>query len=108
MPWAILLGGVSSALGLELYAPLDKTIALLADSASPVALFAIGAVLGGAIGNLTDRIVYGEVIDFLDFRLWGGYVWPTFNMADCWIVVGVGIFGLPGLGSITVDAISRS
>lgn len=52
---------------------------------------AIGAVLGGAIGNLTDRLVYGEVIDFLDFRLIGGYIWPTFNMADCWIVVGVGI-----------------
>jgi signal peptidase II len=55
---------------------------------------AIGAVLGGAIGNLTDRIVYGEVIDFLDFRLWGGYVWPTFNLADCWIVVGVAILML--------------
>ncbi len=52
---------------------------------------AIGAVLGGAIGNLTDRVLYGEVIDFLDFRLFGGYVWPTFNMADSWIVVGVGI-----------------
>jgi len=52
---------------------------------------AIGGVLGGAIGNLTDRIVHGEVIDFLDFRLFGGYVWPTFNMADSWIVVGVGI-----------------
>ena len=56
-----------------------------------LAPMAIGGVLGGAIGNLTDRIVYGEVIDFLDFRLIGGYVWPTFNMADCWIVVGVGI-----------------
>lgn len=55
---------------------------------------AIGAVLGGAIGNLTDRIVYGEVIDFLDFRLLGGYVWPTFNLADCWIVVGVAILML--------------
>lgn len=55
---------------------------------------AIGSVLGGAIGNLTDRIVYGEVIDFLDFRLFGGYVWPTFNMADSWIVVGVGILML--------------
>ncbi len=55
---------------------------------------AIGSVLGGAIGNLTDRLVYGEVIDFLDFRLWGGYVWPTFNLADCWIVVGVAILML--------------
>ena len=56
-----------------------------------LASMAIGGVLGGAIGNLTDRVAYGEVIDFLDFRLIGGYVWPTFNMADCWIVVGVGI-----------------
>jgi len=55
---------------------------------------AIGAVLGGAIGNLTDRVRYGEVIDFLDFRLFGGYIWPTFNMADCWIVCGVAILML--------------
>ncbi len=59
-----------------------------------LAATAIGGVLGGAVGNLTDRILYGEVIDFLDFRLIGGYVWPTFNMADCWIVVGVGILML--------------
>jgi len=56
-----------------------------------VAPTAIGGVLGGAIGNLADRIYYGEVIDFLDFRLIGGYIWPTFNMADCWIVMGVGV-----------------
>jgi signal peptidase II len=55
---------------------------------------AIGAVLGGAVGNLSDRVMYGEVIDFIDVRLWGGYVWPTFNMADCWIVVGVGLLML--------------
>jgi signal peptidase II len=59
-----------------------------------LAAVAIGAVLGGAIGNLTDRIVYGAVIDFLDFRLWGGYIWPTFNMADSWIVCGVAILML--------------
>ncbi len=59
-----------------------------------VAPIAIGGVLGGAIGNLIDRLVYGEVIDFLDFRLIGGYVWPTFNMADCWIVVGVAVLML--------------
>ncbi len=61
------------------------------DAEEWLAPLAIGGVLGGAIGNLTDRLVYGEVIDFLDFRLIGGYIWPTFNMADCWIVVGVGI-----------------
>jgi predicted permease len=45
MPWSILLGGVASAVSLELPAPVAKTVGLLADSASPVALFTIGAVL---------------------------------------------------------------
>lgn len=45
MPWAIVLGGVSSALGVEPLGPVKQTIALLADAASPVALFTIGAVL---------------------------------------------------------------
>ncbi|MDP1620449.1 MAG: AEC family transporter [Hylemonella sp.] len=45
MPWAILLGGVASSIQLELPGPLDKTVGLLADAASPVALFTIGAVL---------------------------------------------------------------
>jgi signal peptidase II len=55
---------------------------------------ALGVILGGAIGNLIDRLYYGEVIDFLDFHLWGGYTWPTFNLADSFIVVGVGILML--------------
>lgn len=59
-----------------------------------IAATAIGGVLGGAIGNLADRLLYGEVIDFLDFRLIGGYIWPTFNMADCWIVGGVAVLML--------------
>ncbi len=45
MPWAILLGGVASYIQLELPGPVDKTVGLLADAASPVALFTIGAVL---------------------------------------------------------------
>ena len=64
------------------------------DARDALAATAIGGVLGGAIGNLTDRLRHGEVIDFLDFRLIGGYVWPTFNMADCWIVGGVGLLML--------------
>lgn len=51
--------------------------------------FSLGMILGGAAGNLIDRLVYTEVIDFLDFHLWSGYTWPTFNLADSFIVVGV-------------------
>ncbi len=49
----------------------------------------LGLILGGAVGNLVDRVRYGEVVDFLHFRLWGGYAWPDFNLADSFIVVGV-------------------
>jgi signal peptidase II len=49
----------------------------------------LGLILGGAVGNLIDRVTRGEVVDFLHFRLWGGYVWPDFNLADTFIVVGV-------------------
>lgn len=52
---------------------------------------ALGLILAGAIGNLTDRIRYQEVVDFLHFKLWGGYSWPDFNFADSFIVVGVAI-----------------
>ena len=49
----------------------------------------LGLILGGAVGNLLDRIFRGEVVDFLHFRLWTGYSWPDFNLADSFIVVGV-------------------
>jgi signal peptidase II len=51
---------------------------------------ALGLILGGSIGNLTDRVLRGEVIDFLHFRLWGSFAWPDFNVADTCIVLGVG------------------
>ena len=49
---------------------------------------ALSFVMGGAVGNLIDRIFYGEVIDFLDFY-WSIYHWPAFNVADSFISVGV-------------------
>ena len=49
--------------------------------------YPLSLVLGGAIGNLLDRIRIGEVIDFLDFYL-GPYHWPAFNVADSAITVG--------------------
>jgi signal peptidase II len=53
-----------------------------------LAAAALGTILGGALGNLTDRIVHGEVIDWLDLHV-ASYTWPTFNVADSCIVVGV-------------------
>ena len=48
---------------------------------------ALALILGGALGNLIDRLRIGEVIDFLDFRI-GSYPWPAFNIADSCISVG--------------------
>ncbi len=49
---------------------------------------ALGLVIGGAIGNVIDRIRFGAVVDFLDFYA-GGWHWPAFNVADSAITLGV-------------------
>ncbi len=56
----------------------------------PALVAACGAVLGGALGNLIDRIAFGEVIDFLDL-FYRSYHWPTFNLADSFITLGVAV-----------------
>lgn len=55
----------------------------------------LGMVLGGAIGNVFDRLLYGAVVDFLDFHV-NGWHWPAFNVADSAIVVGVAMLVLGG------------
>jgi signal peptidase II len=59
---------------------------------SPVttlSMLSIGLVLGGALGNLIDRLSFGYVTDFIDIRLWSNFHWPTFNIADTAITVGI-------------------
>lgn len=57
---------------------------------------ALALVLGGAIGNFIDRLVMGEVVDFLQFNF-GNYTFPIFNIADSCIVIGVGLIILDTL-----------
>lgn len=58
--------------------------------------WALAMILGGAIGNLIDRVLYGHVIDFLDFYV-GKWHWPAFNVADMAIVGGAALFILDEL-----------
>ena len=62
MPWAIALGAIASALQFTLPGPLDKTVAMLADAASPVALFTIGAVLARSQMNLHERVLARDYV----------------------------------------------
>jgi signal peptidase II len=49
--------------------------------------FALACILGGAVGNVIDRLLHGYVVDFLDFH-WGGWHFPAFNLADSAITLG--------------------
>ncbi len=54
-----------------------------------ISVFGYGLLMGGILGNLIDRILYGYVIDFLSFTF-GSYQFPVFNLADMGIVIGIG------------------
>jgi len=54
----------------------------------PLGQTALAMVFGGALGNIVDRLRFGEVVDFLDFH-YAGYHWPAFNLADSLICIGV-------------------
>jgi len=57
------------------------------------ARWALALILGGALGNLVDRVRLGEVIDFLHLSV-GGFSWPIFNIADIGVSVGVGLLAV--------------
>ncbi len=57
---------------------------------------ALGAIAGGAVGNVIDRIRYGHVVDFIHAHAWG-WSWYVFNLADAAIVCGVAVLVIDGL-----------
>jgi signal peptidase II len=61
-----------------------------------LAAVAIGLVIGGAIGNVIDRLRFGAVVDFLDVHA-AGWHWPAFNVADSAICIGVGLMLIDSL-----------
>lgn len=86
-PWRhwIFLGAALLALGMILYFYHQTP------RSHPYLAFGLSLIFGGAIGNVIDRLRFGEVIDFLDVYI-GNSHWPTFNVADSAVSVGVGIF----------------
>lgn len=59
-------------------------------------VLALGMIIGGALGNVIDRVRFGAVADFLDFHV-AGYHWPAFNVADSGITVGAALLVLDAL-----------
>ncbi|HSW64222.1 MAG TPA: signal peptidase II [Dissulfurispiraceae bacterium] len=77
--------GVYFFIAVAVIAAVLVTLLILKD---PQNRIAFSLVLGGALGNLTDRVVHGAVIDFLDFHV-AGHHWPAFNVADIGLTSGI-------------------
>jgi signal peptidase II len=85
---------MSLLIGVSLLAVgLLTTFFLRSPHADRLSRMAAVLVMGGALGNLIDRLRFGEVIDFLDVFV-GGHHWPAFNLADSAISIGIGLFVL--------------
>ena len=87
--WSIFSDNVPVLIIVSLLA-LGLVIYTMIKSSSNFYNYSCAVFIGGLIGNLFDRIVYGKVIDFLDFMIFG-YDFPIFNIADCFICIGVGL-----------------
>ncbi|MFZ6657065.1 signal peptidase II [Undibacterium sp. TJN19] len=73
------------------------TYLLLRHSSQKMFCWALSLILGGALGNVIDRLMYGHVIDFLDFHYQEIYHFPAFNIADSAICIGAALFILDEL-----------
>lgn len=87
--WSIFSGNVIMLIIISLVA-LGFVIYTIIKSNTQFYKYSSAVFIGGLLGNLYDRIVYGKVIDFLDFIIFG-YDFPVFNIADCFICVGVAL-----------------
>ncbi len=88
-PWTpILLSTLAIGISIVLLIWLRKAQTLLLS-------IGLGIVIGGAIGNVIDRILWGSVFDFLDFHI-AGYHWPAFIVAESAIMIGVGLISIDG------------
>ena len=76
--------GIATVIGLWL------CYAIIFERTNALTRLAYASILGGAIGNLYDRILHGKVVDFISWHIGNAY-WPTFNVADVGICVGVGL-----------------
>ena len=89
-PWNhLILAGLAVAIAVIL-------VRWLARAEGRMVALALGAVIGGAFGNVLDRVRFGAVVDFVDTHAWGWH-WYVFNVADAAIVCGVGALLLDAL-----------
>ena len=93
-----ILGGQSSLLMLGSAVAVAFVVWMLVQGSHKIATtLGCGLVLGGAAGNLLDRLTTGDVTDFLDLEFWPLREWPVFNVADVAIVLGVTVLLLASL-----------
>ncbi|SAM67711.1 Lipoprotein signal peptidase [Cardiobacterium hominis] len=77
-------------MGIAIVIGLWLCYAIVFERTNALTRLAYASILGGAIGNLYDRILHGKVVDFISWHIGNAY-WPTFNVADVGICVGVGL-----------------
>ena len=87
--------GLFAGAGLWVFIPIALIIAAfligwLVRSGARWLVWPVGLIVGGAIGNVIDRLRFGAVVDFIDFHA-AGYHWPAFNIADSAVFIGVAI-----------------
>jgi len=58
---------------------------------------ALAIIMGGILGNLADRLVHGSVVDFIEFHVHESFYWPTFNVADSAITIGIALLLMDAL-----------